>query len=158
MLSLTSSVSKYYQDSYMLDYFAYLNKYFEVGVPTYFITTKGFNFTSEEGMNAVCSSVGCDQFSFMQKIRYATEYPERWALYISSRHVLLNKLKMSFGALVALLYTLPRFASHQTLNFQICVIDLESSQWHGPVKIPALMFENYTMKWQWQNSFYYFCL
>lgn len=61
----------------MLDYFAYLYKYFEVGVPTYFITTKGFNFTSEEGINAVCSSVGCDQFSFMQKIRYATEYPER---------------------------------------------------------------------------------
>uniref|UniRef100_A0A673GAK3 SSD domain-containing protein n=1 Tax=Sinocyclocheilus rhinocerous TaxID=307959 RepID=A0A673GAK3_9TELE len=65
-------------DSYMLDYFAYLYKYFEVGVPTYFITTKGFNFTSEEGINAVCSSVGCDQFSFTQKIRYATEYPESY--------------------------------------------------------------------------------
>lgn len=67
----------------MLDYFAYLYKYFEVGVPTYFITTKGFNFTSAEGLNAVCSSVGCDQFSFTQKIRYATEFPDRWALYIS---------------------------------------------------------------------------
>ncbi|KAG1930943.1 NPC1-like intracellular cholesterol transporter 1 [Pimephales promelas] len=64
-------------DSYMLNYFAYLNKYFEVGVPTYFITTKGFNFTSAEGLNAVCSSVGCDQFSFTQKIRYATEYSDR---------------------------------------------------------------------------------
>ncbi|XDV48718.1 hypothetical protein PO909_018097 [Leuciscus waleckii] len=69
-------------DSYMLDYFAYLNKYFEVGVPTYFITTKGFNFTSAEGLNAVCSSVGCDQFSFTQKIRYATEYPDRSYLAI----------------------------------------------------------------------------
>ncbi|XP_052459855.1 NPC1-like intracellular cholesterol transporter 1 isoform X1 [Carassius gibelio] len=69
-------------DSYMLDYFAYLYKYFEVGVPTYFITTKGFNFTSEEGINAVCSSVGCDPFSFTQKIRYATEYPERSYLAI----------------------------------------------------------------------------
>ncbi|XP_065103484.1 NPC1-like intracellular cholesterol transporter 1 isoform X2 [Paramisgurnus dabryanus] len=64
-------------DSYMLDYFAYLYKYFEVGVPTYFITTKGFNFNSVNGTNAVCSSVGCDQFSLTQKIRYATEYPER---------------------------------------------------------------------------------
>ncbi|XP_051950423.1 NPC1-like intracellular cholesterol transporter 1 [Xyrauchen texanus] len=64
-------------DSYMLDYFAYLYKYFEVGVPTYFITTKGFNFNSLEGINATCSSVGCDQFSLTQKIRYATEYPER---------------------------------------------------------------------------------
>uniref|UniRef100_A0A8C1VT95 NPC1 like intracellular cholesterol transporter 1 n=1 Tax=Cyprinus carpio TaxID=7962 RepID=A0A8C1VT95_CYPCA len=53
-----------------------------VGVPTYFITTKGFNFTSEEGINAVCSSVGCDQFSFTQKLRYATEYPERSYLAI----------------------------------------------------------------------------
>uniref|UniRef100_A0A672MRJ0 NPC1 like intracellular cholesterol transporter 1 n=1 Tax=Sinocyclocheilus grahami TaxID=75366 RepID=A0A672MRJ0_SINGR len=53
-----------------------------VGVPTYFITTKGFNFTSEEGINAVCSSVGCDQFSFTQKIRYATEYPEQSYLAI----------------------------------------------------------------------------
>ncbi|XP_073767089.1 NPC1-like intracellular cholesterol transporter 1 isoform X1 [Danio rerio] len=69
-------------DSYMLDYFAYLFKYFEVGVPTYFITTKGFNFNSEEGINAVCSSVGCDQFSMTQKIRYATEYPERSYLAI----------------------------------------------------------------------------
>ncbi|XP_061115458.1 NPC1-like intracellular cholesterol transporter 1 [Conger conger] len=63
-------------DSYMLDYFAYLNKYFEVGVPTYFITTQGFNFTTVEGMNAVCSSVGCDPFSLTQKIQYATEYPD----------------------------------------------------------------------------------
>uniref|UniRef100_A0AAY4B5X1 SSD domain-containing protein n=1 Tax=Denticeps clupeoides TaxID=299321 RepID=A0AAY4B5X1_9TELE len=70
------------KDSYMLEYFKYLYKYFEVGVPTYFITTKGFNFTSIAGINAVCSSVGCDQFSLSQKIRYATEYPERSYLAI----------------------------------------------------------------------------
>ncbi|XP_022075501.1 NPC1-like intracellular cholesterol transporter 1 isoform X2 [Acanthochromis polyacanthus] len=63
--------------SYMLDYFQYLYKYFEVGAPVYFVTKKGFNFTSVEGMNAVCSSVGCDQFSLTQKIQYATNYPER---------------------------------------------------------------------------------
>lgn len=65
------------QDSYMLDYFKYLYKYLEVGVPTYFVTTKGFNFTSKEGMNSVCSSVGCDPFSLTQKIQYATKFPER---------------------------------------------------------------------------------
>ncbi|KAK0137535.1 NPC1-like intracellular cholesterol transporter 1 [Merluccius polli] len=64
------------QGSYMLEYFKYLYKYFEVGIPTYFVTTKGFNFTTAAGMNAVCSSVGCDQFSLTQKIQYATEYPE----------------------------------------------------------------------------------
>ncbi|XP_033828299.1 NPC1-like intracellular cholesterol transporter 1 isoform X1 [Periophthalmus magnuspinnatus] len=62
--------------SYMLTYFEYLYKYFEVGVPVYFVTKKGFNFATVEGMNAVCSSVGCDQFSLTQKIQYATEYPE----------------------------------------------------------------------------------
>ncbi|XP_072244392.1 NPC1-like intracellular cholesterol transporter 1 [Leuresthes tenuis] len=64
------------QGSYMLDYFKYLYKYFEVGVPVYFVTKRGFNFTTVDGMNAVCSSVGCDQFSMTQKIQYATNYPE----------------------------------------------------------------------------------
>ncbi|XP_044053115.1 NPC1-like intracellular cholesterol transporter 1 [Siniperca chuatsi] len=64
------------QGSYMLDYFQYLYKYFEVGVPVYFVTKRGFNFTTVEGMNAVCSSVGCDQFSLTQKIQYATNYPD----------------------------------------------------------------------------------
>ncbi|KAM4617005.1 NPC1-like intracellular cholesterol transporter 1 [Polymixia lowei] len=64
------------QGSYMLEYFKYLYKYFEVGVPTYFVTTKGFNFTTVAGMDAVCSSVGCDQFSLTQKIQYAADYPE----------------------------------------------------------------------------------
>uniref|UniRef100_A0A4W6FT71 NPC1 like intracellular cholesterol transporter 1 n=1 Tax=Lates calcarifer TaxID=8187 RepID=A0A4W6FT71_LATCA len=60
----------------------YLYKYFEVGVPVYFVTKKGFKFSSVEGMNAVCSSVGCDQFSLTQKIQYATTYPDRSYLAI----------------------------------------------------------------------------
>lgn len=64
------------QGSYMLTYFQYLYKYFEVGVPVYFVTKRGFNFNSVAGMNATCSSVGCDQFSLTQKIQYATEHPE----------------------------------------------------------------------------------
>ncbi|TKS79031.1 Niemann-Pick C1-like protein 1 [Collichthys lucidus] len=64
------------QGSYMLTYFQYLYKYFEVGVPVYFVTTRGFNFTTRTGMNATCSSVGCDQFSLTQKIQYATNYPD----------------------------------------------------------------------------------
>uniref|UniRef100_A0A6Q2YRP6 SSD domain-containing protein n=1 Tax=Esox lucius TaxID=8010 RepID=A0A6Q2YRP6_ESOLU len=63
--------------SYMLEYFKYLYAYFEVGVPTYFVTTKGFDFSKVMGMNAVCSSVGCDPFSLTQKIQYASEYPQR---------------------------------------------------------------------------------
>uniref|UniRef100_A0A672JP61 NPC1 like intracellular cholesterol transporter 1 n=1 Tax=Salarias fasciatus TaxID=181472 RepID=A0A672JP61_SALFA len=65
------------QGSYMLEYFKYLNKYFEVGVPVYFVTKKGYNFSTVAGMNGICSSVGCDQFSMTQKIQYAANYPDR---------------------------------------------------------------------------------
>ncbi|NWV99421.1 NPCL1 protein, partial [Machaerirhynchus nigripectus] len=48
------------QDSYMLQYFSALNQYLAVGVPTYFVTTGGYNFSSAAGTNAICSSAGCD--------------------------------------------------------------------------------------------------
>ncbi|KAM8974642.1 NPC1-like intracellular cholesterol transporter 1 [Pelodytes ibericus] len=69
-------------DSYVLKYFGYLNAYFEVGVPTYFVTTSGYNFSSIEGMNAICSSVGCDNNSMTQKIQYATDYADQTFLSI----------------------------------------------------------------------------
>ncbi|XP_076586683.1 NPC1-like intracellular cholesterol transporter 1 [Chaetodon auriga] len=72
------------QDSYMLDYFKYLYKYFEVGVPVYFVTRRGYNFSTVAGMNAVCSSVDCNSNSLTQKIRYATEFPELSYLAIPS--------------------------------------------------------------------------
>lgn len=77
-LNITKIILLFYslQDSYMLRYFQYLYKYFEVGVPVYFVTKRGFNFTTVEGMNATCSSVGCNQFSLTQKIQYATSYPD----------------------------------------------------------------------------------
>ncbi|CAD7680480.1 unnamed protein product [Nyctereutes procyonoides] len=70
------------KDSYLLDYFFFLNRYFEVGAPVYFVTTGGYNFSSEAGMNAVCSSAGCDSYSLTQKIQYATEFPEESYLAI----------------------------------------------------------------------------
>ncbi|NWW87910.1 NPCL1 protein, partial [Rhynochetos jubatus] len=48
------------QDSYMLRYFAAMNRYLAVGVPTYFVTTGGYNFSSTAGTNGICSSAGCD--------------------------------------------------------------------------------------------------
>ncbi|XP_064228071.1 NPC1-like intracellular cholesterol transporter 1 isoform X1 [Aotus nancymaae] len=70
------------KDSYLLDYFLFLNRYFEVGAPVYFVTTSGYNFSSEAGMNAICSSAGCNNFSLTQKIQYATEFPEQSYLAI----------------------------------------------------------------------------
>ncbi|XP_058152663.1 NPC1-like intracellular cholesterol transporter 1 [Dasypus novemcinctus] len=70
------------QDSYLLDYFLFLNRYFEVGAPVYFVTTGGYNFSSMAGMNGICSSAGCDNFSLTQKIQYATDFPEESYLAI----------------------------------------------------------------------------
>lgn len=70
------------KDSYLLDYFLFLNRYFEVGAPVYFVTTGGYNFSSQMGMNAICSSAGCKNFSLTQKIQYATEFPEQSYLAI----------------------------------------------------------------------------
>lgn len=66
-----------FQNSYLIDYFLFLNRYFEVGPPVYFITTSGYNFSSEAGMDAICSSAGCQSFSLTQKIQYASEYPNQ---------------------------------------------------------------------------------
>ncbi|XP_075414452.1 NPC1-like intracellular cholesterol transporter 1 [Tenrec ecaudatus] len=70
------------KDSYLLDYFLFLNRYFEVGAPVYFVTTAGYNFSSEAGLNGICSSAGCDSYSLTQKIQYATEFPEESYLAI----------------------------------------------------------------------------
>ncbi|XP_067396428.1 NPC1-like intracellular cholesterol transporter 1 [Emydura macquarii macquarii] len=63
------------KDSYMVQYFQYLNQYFMVGLPTYFVTTGGYNFSTVPGMNGVCASAGCDNNSMTQKIQYATRFP-----------------------------------------------------------------------------------
>ncbi|XP_059586482.1 NPC1-like intracellular cholesterol transporter 1 [Alligator mississippiensis] len=63
------------EDSYLLQYFEALNQYFMVGVPTFFITTSGYNFSLTAGIDGVCSSTGCDNNSLMQKIQYAAEFP-----------------------------------------------------------------------------------
>ncbi|XP_069318263.1 NPC1-like intracellular cholesterol transporter 1 isoform X3 [Eulemur rufifrons] len=55
-----------------------------VGAPVYFVTTSGYNFSTEEGMNAICSSAGCANNSFTQKIQYATEFPEQSYLAIAA--------------------------------------------------------------------------
>ncbi|XP_006770458.1 PREDICTED: Niemann-Pick C1-like protein 1, partial [Myotis davidii] len=70
------------KDSYLLDYFLFLSRYFEVGAPVYFVTTGGYNFSSTVGMNNICSSAGCESFSLTQKIQYATEFPEQSYLAI----------------------------------------------------------------------------
>ena len=63
------------QDSYMLPFFSDMAQYLQVGLPTYFVTTAGYDFTTPEGTNAICSSAGCDNDSLTQTIQYATQFP-----------------------------------------------------------------------------------
>ena len=56
----------------MLQYFAALNQYLAVGLPTYFVTTGGYDFSSTNGTNGICSSAGCDSDSLTNTIQYAT--------------------------------------------------------------------------------------
>ncbi|XP_066210371.1 NPC1-like intracellular cholesterol transporter 1 [Saccopteryx leptura] len=70
------------KDSYLLDYFLFLNRYFKVGAPVYFVTTGGYNFSSKVGMNNICSSAGCEDYSLTQKIQYAAAFPEQSYLAI----------------------------------------------------------------------------
>uniref|UniRef100_A0A8C5MCV0 NPC1 like intracellular cholesterol transporter 1 n=1 Tax=Leptobrachium leishanense TaxID=445787 RepID=A0A8C5MCV0_9ANUR len=69
-------------DSYVLSYLNALNEYFEVGVPTYFVTTAGYDFSTVTGMNAICSSAGCNDNSMTQQIQFATEFSDRSYLSI----------------------------------------------------------------------------
>ncbi|KAM8794600.1 NPC1-like intracellular cholesterol transporter 1 [Eudromia elegans] len=62
------------KDSYLLGYFEALHEYLAVGVPTYFVTTGGYDFSSANGTNAVCSSAGCAADSLTQQIQYATRF------------------------------------------------------------------------------------
>uniref|UniRef100_A0A8D2J719 NPC1 like intracellular cholesterol transporter 1 n=1 Tax=Varanus komodoensis TaxID=61221 RepID=A0A8D2J719_VARKO len=72
------------EDSYLLQYFQYLNQYFMVGAPTFFVTTGGYNFSTVPGMNGVCSSSGCNNDSMTQKIQHATKFPKESFLAIPS--------------------------------------------------------------------------
>uniref|UniRef100_A0A8D0F8U2 NPC1 like intracellular cholesterol transporter 1 n=1 Tax=Strix occidentalis caurina TaxID=311401 RepID=A0A8D0F8U2_STROC len=63
------------QDSYMLQYFAALNQYLAVGVPTYFVTTGGYNFSSPNGTNGICSSAGCAADSLTHTIHFLPALP-----------------------------------------------------------------------------------
>uniref|UniRef100_A0A8D0BSQ8 NPC1 like intracellular cholesterol transporter 1 n=1 Tax=Salvator merianae TaxID=96440 RepID=A0A8D0BSQ8_SALMN len=75
VVSVGQGSSDKMKDSYMLQYFQYLNQYFMVGAPTYFVTTGGYNFSTVQGMNGVCSSSGCDDNSMTQKIQANSAAP-----------------------------------------------------------------------------------
>ncbi|KAM6089083.1 NPC intracellular cholesterol transporter 1 [Chlamydotis macqueenii] len=60
-------------DSYVMDYFSQLSKYFHAGPPVYFVLEEGHNYTSLEGQNMVCGGTGCNNDSLVQQVFNAAE-------------------------------------------------------------------------------------
>jgi len=67
-------------DSYVLEYFNYMELYLGVGVPVYFVTKGGYDFSSQDGGNAICATAGCNNYSFVQQISFASKDPEYWKI------------------------------------------------------------------------------
>ncbi|KAK3857102.1 hypothetical protein Pcinc_036625 [Petrolisthes cinctipes] len=64
------------EDSYVLKYFEYLNKFLSVGSPIYFVIREGFNFTDVDEQNMVCQVAGCNDDSVLQQVFMASLDPE----------------------------------------------------------------------------------
>lgn len=67
-------------DSYVLDYFDFMELYLGVGVPVYFVTKGGYDFSNIDGSNAICATAGCNNYSLVQQITFANKNPEYWKI------------------------------------------------------------------------------
>ncbi|XP_042237076.1 NPC intracellular cholesterol transporter 1-like [Homarus americanus] len=64
------------EDSYVIKYFDFLNKYLSVGPPVYFVMTEGYNYSDFHEQNLVCQVSGCDDESITQQIFLSSLKPE----------------------------------------------------------------------------------
>jgi Niemann-Pick C1 protein len=64
------------EDSYMINYFNFYQKYFVVGPPVYFMITDGYNYTDYHSQNALCSLSDCDKDSLPSLLGYMAENPD----------------------------------------------------------------------------------
>ena len=63
------------QDSYMLKYFDWMNKYLSVGSPIYFVVEDGHNYTTKIGQDKICGGRGCPEYSLLGTIYKAAQQP-----------------------------------------------------------------------------------
>ena len=71
-------------DSYVLKYFNYLEKYSCVGPPVYFVLKHGYNFTDYDQQNKICSHLGCNKDSLIIQIKLASQIPNRTFIAVPS--------------------------------------------------------------------------
>ncbi|XP_015905178.1 NPC intracellular cholesterol transporter 1 [Parasteatoda tepidariorum] len=60
------------EDSYVLKYFTYLEKYLSVGPPVYFVVKDGYNYTSPDDQNNLCSVSYCIRESLVAQVSDAS--------------------------------------------------------------------------------------
>lgn len=65
-------------DSYMMQYFDFYNKYFVVGPNQYFVITEGFNYTDVNGtQRLLCTFLDCSIESLPSALGAMAKIPER---------------------------------------------------------------------------------
>ncbi|XP_074593039.1 NPC intracellular cholesterol transporter 1-like isoform X2 [Brevipalpus obovatus] len=72
-------------DSYMMDFFSFYKKYFEVGPPVYFMITDGYNYSSYEGYKRLCDSPSCDKDAFLKILNYFASPNQTYRSYLTSK-------------------------------------------------------------------------
>ena len=60
------------KSSYVAKYFDYMETYFMVGVPVYFVLEGKFNYEDPRYRDLICGSAGCDLYSLAEQISRAS--------------------------------------------------------------------------------------
>ncbi|XP_063706480.1 NPC intracellular cholesterol transporter 1 homolog 1b-like [Culicoides brevitarsis] len=65
------------KDSYIAEYFSYLERYLDVGPPVYFVLKPGLDFRRESDQNLICGGLKCNSNSLIGQINAAVRDSER---------------------------------------------------------------------------------
>uniref|UniRef100_T1IKK3 SSD domain-containing protein n=1 Tax=Strigamia maritima TaxID=126957 RepID=T1IKK3_STRMM len=65
------------EDSFVLQYFEAIKKYLAVGPPVYFVVKEGYDYSSNEAQNQLCSTIGCDPKSLLMEISFESKRPKK---------------------------------------------------------------------------------
>ncbi|XP_042239524.1 NPC intracellular cholesterol transporter 1-like [Homarus americanus] len=71
-------------DSYVLKYFEYLEKFGCVGAPVYFVLKHGYNFSDYDMQNKICSHLGCNKDAMLIQLKLASQIPNRTFIAVPS--------------------------------------------------------------------------
>ncbi|XP_045599386.1 NPC intracellular cholesterol transporter 1 [Procambarus clarkii] len=71
-------------DSYVLKYFEYLEKFGCVGAPVYFVLSHGYNFSDYDMQNKICSHLGCNKDALLIQLKLASQIPNRTFIAVPS--------------------------------------------------------------------------